>query len=189
MFCSTDPKELNKKEGPSEEAWISLIKGNKIVIRGRWSGIWSVKTELQIKLNFKKTRQMEGENWEGGRENEENGVQDLVRWRTGKMARWPWRWMEIWNWQEWGGRGHVQDEAETWDKGGTQESKRVALAVTHSIGDMEPEEATSCRQAGMPAELKEHQPIHKTFNSQFILSTRNSGTGGDRLETEGMANQ
>ena len=38
---------------------------------------------------------------------------------------------------------HVQDRTETWDKGGTQESKKVTWAVTHYTGDMEPEEATS----------------------------------------------
>ena len=30
-----------------------------------------------------------------------------------------------------------------WDKGGAQESMGVILAVTHYIGNMEPEEATS----------------------------------------------
>ena len=44
------------------------------------------------------------------------------------------------------------DETETWDKGGTQDSVRVTLAVTHYTGDMEPEEATSCSQAGTPVE-------------------------------------
>ena len=44
--------------------------------------------------------------------------------------------------------GHLQDETETWEKGGAQESMGVTLAVTHSIGDMEPEEATSCSQPG-----------------------------------------
>ena len=43
-------------------------------------------------------------------------------------------------------------ETETWDKGGTQESMGVTLAVTHSIGDMEHEEVTSCSQAGTPLE-------------------------------------
>ena len=37
-------------------------------------------------------------------------------------------------------------------KGGAQESVEVILAVTHSIGDMEPEEATSCIQRGTPVE-------------------------------------
>jgi len=36
---------------------------------------------------------------------------------------------------------------QTWNKGSTQESIRVSLAVTHSIGDTEPEGATSCNQA------------------------------------------
>jgi hypothetical protein len=34
-----------------------------------------------------------------------------------------------------------------WDKGDTQESVGVTLVMTHSIGDMKPEEATSSRQA------------------------------------------
>ena len=49
-------------------------------------------------------------------------------------------------------RRRLQDKTESWDKGGTQESMGVTLAVTHSIGDMEPEEATSCSQAGTPVE-------------------------------------
>jgi hypothetical protein len=36
MLYSTYPKKLNKKEGTSEEALISLRRGNKVVIRGRW---------------------------------------------------------------------------------------------------------------------------------------------------------
>ena len=48
--------------------------------------------------------------------------------------------------------GHLQEETKTWDKGGAQESMGVSLAVTHSIWDMEPEEATSCNQAGTPME-------------------------------------
>ena len=44
-------------------------------------------------------------------------------------------------------RGHIQDMTETCDEGGTQESMWMTLAVTHRIGDMEPEEATSCSQA------------------------------------------
>ena len=49
-------------------------------------------------------------------------------------------------------RGDLQDKTKTWDKGGAQESMGVTLAVTHYIGDMEPEEATSCSQAGTPVE-------------------------------------
>jgi hypothetical protein len=47
--------------------------------------------------------------------------------------------------------GHLQYE-ETWDKGNTQESMEVTLAVTHNTVDIEPEEATSCSQAGTPVE-------------------------------------
>ena len=39
--------------------------------------------------------------------------------------------------------GHLQDETETWDKGGTQESIGLTLAMTHYTGDMEPEVAAS----------------------------------------------
>ena len=78
--------------------------------------------------------------------------------------------------------------AETWDRAGTQESMGVTLAVTHSIGDMEHEEAISCCQAGTPVERQRHQLTHKTFDPKFIPSTRNAGTG-DGAETEGIANQ
>ena len=61
-----------------------------------------------------------------------------------------------------------QDETETWDKEGTQESMGVTLAVTHSIGDMEPEEASSCNHAGTPVEQKGHQPTQKTFDPKFL---------------------
>jgi hypothetical protein len=33
---SKEPKKLNEREGPSEEAWISLRRGNKIAIKERW---------------------------------------------------------------------------------------------------------------------------------------------------------
>ena len=48
--------------------------------------------------------------------------------------------------------GHLQDETETWNKGGTQESMGVTLAMNHYIGAMGPEEATSCSQTGIPVE-------------------------------------
>jgi hypothetical protein len=35
MIKPTDSKKLNKEEGPSEDAWISLRRGNKIVIGSR----------------------------------------------------------------------------------------------------------------------------------------------------------
>jgi hypothetical protein len=44
------------------------------------------------------------------------------------------------------GAGHLQHVTETWDRGGAQESMGVTLAVMHSIGGMEPEEATSYSQ-------------------------------------------
>ena len=42
MLHSTDPKKLNKKEGPSEDASIPLRRGNKIVMgdRGRKGTVW-----------------------------------------------------------------------------------------------------------------------------------------------------
>ena len=36
MLHSTDTKKLNKKEDPSKEAWVSLRRENKMVLRGRW---------------------------------------------------------------------------------------------------------------------------------------------------------
>ena len=48
--------------------------------------------------------------------------------------------------------GHLEDGSETWDKGGTQESMGVTLAVTHYIANVEPEEAISCSQIGTPVE-------------------------------------
>lgn len=82
----------------------------------------------------------------------------------------------------------LQDKTETWDKRGIQESMGVTLTVTHYTGDMEPKEATSCNQAGTPVERQRHPPMQKTFNPNFILSTRNAATR-DRTETEGLANQ
>ena len=80
MLQNTDPKKLSKSEGPSKEAWISLGRGNKIVIRTKWR---------------------EGTGREGNRR-----AQDMVWGRTGEMTRWPWKWMEICNWRGWvGGRG------------------------------------------------------------------------------------
>jgi hypothetical protein len=35
MLHSTDPKKINKKEGPSEDASILFRKGNKIIMGGR----------------------------------------------------------------------------------------------------------------------------------------------------------
>ena len=86
------------------------------------------------------------------------------------------------------GMGHLQAKTETWDKGGVEESVGVILTVTHYIENMEPEEAAFYSQAETPVEQQGYQLTHKTFNLQFILSTRNAGTG-DRAETEGIVNQ
>ena len=64
----------------------------------------------------------------------------------------------------------------------------VTLAVTHSTGDMKPEKAIFSCQAGTTEDRQGHQPTHKPFNPEFILSERNVGTG-DGAETERMANQ
>jgi hypothetical protein len=52
----------------------------------------------------------------------------------------------------WGGGEHLKDKTETWNKGGTQESVWVALAVIHYTVDMEPEEVTFFSQIGNPME-------------------------------------
>ena len=49
-----------------------------------------------------------------------------------------------------GSREHLQDETGTWNKGDSQESVVMSLAVIQRIEDIEPEEATSCSQAGIP---------------------------------------
>jgi hypothetical protein len=51
----------------------------------------------------------------------------------------------------WGVGEHLQEETD-WDKGGTQESMGVTLALTQSIGNLKLEEATSCSQARTPVE-------------------------------------
>jgi hypothetical protein len=48
---------------------------------------------------------------------------------------------------------------------------RVTLAVTHSIGDMEPEEATSCSQEGK-VEQQGNQHTHKTFDPKTTFGDR-----------------
>ena len=51
-----------------------------------------------------------------------------------------------------GGREHLQELSKSWDKRGTLESLRVSLAVTHSIGDKEPDAANFCSHSGTPVE-------------------------------------
>jgi hypothetical protein len=38
------------------------------------------------------------------------------------------------------------------------------------MGDWEPEIVTSCSQARLPMEEFGHQPSHKTFDPQFVLT-------------------
>jgi hypothetical protein len=54
--------------------------------------------------------------------------------------------------QRGGVRGHLQEDKKTWDKGRTQKSIGVSLAVTHRNVDMGREEATFCSQKGTPME-------------------------------------
>jgi hypothetical protein len=46
--------------------------------------------------------------------------------------------------------GYLENLQETWVWIGSQESVGVTLANSHSSGDMEPKEAISCSQAGIP---------------------------------------
>ena len=64
----------------------------------------------------------------------------------------------------------------------------VTLAVTCYTEDMQPEKVTSYSQAGTPVEQERYQFTHKTFNPNFIVSTRSTGTG-DGAETKAMVNQ
>jgi hypothetical protein len=52
---------------------------------------------------------------------------------------------------------------------------QVTLAETPNSGDMEPQEVTSCNQAGSPEEGWEHQLTYKPFDSKFVLSKRSAG--------------
>jgi hypothetical protein len=60
--------------------------------------------------------------------------------------------MGICNRPGWGVGRHLQDKTETWEKGGSQESTGMNLAVTDDIRDTEPEEVTFCTQAETPVE-------------------------------------
>ena len=60
----------------------------------------------------------------------------------------------------------------------------VSLAVTHSIGDMECEEATSCSQAGLPEEGGGHQSTHKVVNTKSVLLTRRAGIKMEERQRE-----
>jgi hypothetical protein len=80
-----------------------------------------------------------------------------------------------------GSGGHLQEETETWEKGDTQESMWVTLAVTYSIGDMEPEEGGHLLWPGRNPNGGIGTAFHhKTFDPKFIPSKRT----GDGAETE-----
>jgi hypothetical protein len=64
--------------------------------------------------------------------------------------------------------GLLQDETETWDMGGSQESMGVTLAVTHCIGDMEPEDATSCSQVGTRWSNRDTNPPTKLLTQNLF---------------------
>lgn len=73
-----------------------------------------------------------------------------------------------------GDQGTLKMWQKPMDTGNSQESMGVSLAVTHSFGDMDPEEAISYSQIGTPMEQKRHQPTQKTFNPP-IKNTRIGG--------------
>ena len=56
--------------------------------------------------------------------------------------------------------GHLQDELETWDKGGTQEPMGVTLAMAYNTGDIEPLVASQETKWSN----RDNQLTHKTFN-------------------------
>jgi hypothetical protein len=94
------------------------------------------------------------------------------------------------NLQQMGGgeEGYLQEEMETWDREGTQESVRpgmrgnhqesmgVALAVTHSTGNMRLERLPPvARQEPWWSDMDTSPPT-KLSSQNLILSTRNAET-------------
>ena len=75
------------------------------------------------------------------------------------------------------GRDHLQEETETTDKGGAQESMGVTLAVTHSIGDMDPREAASCGQTETPVEHRDTKPPIKLSTQNLACLQKMQGLG------------
>lgn len=82
--------------------------------------------------------------------------------------------------------GQVEGMTETWNNGSAQKSMRVSLTVTHSIRDMEPEEAVA---------RQEPQWNHRDTNLVTKVLTQNlpclkkKCRTGNRAESEGTANQ
>jgi hypothetical protein len=81
-----------------------------------------------------------------------------------------------------GRRGTSPGQDRDLDKRGTEEAMGASLAVTHSIGDMEPE-ATSCSQAGTLRETPTHPqnfhpkiyPVYKKFRDRGWSRDRGNG--------------
>jgi hypothetical protein len=88
---------------------------------------------------------------------------------------------------EYGGLGASQGHARDlrWER--LQKSMWRTLTETHSSGDVEPEEATSCSQAGTTMERERHQLTQKTFHSNISCLQKIQGWWME--QTEGMANQ
>ena len=123
----TDPKKLNKKKGPSEEAWVSLRRGNKIVLRGRW-------------------RERPGWNRGWG----EKWAVFRIRYEE-RPGKWPGSPENEWKSVAGGGCGHLKEVPETWI-GRLPRINGGDLSWDSSRGDTEPEEATLCSQTGPPVE-------------------------------------
>ena len=92
-----------------------------------------------------------------------------------------------WKYTTDGGQGHLQDKAETWDKGGTQESMGVSLAMIQALGiwNLKGHFLWSGRNPSGAIGTPTHP---HNFDPTCILTTNNAGTGNG-AETEGMVNQ
>jgi hypothetical protein len=150
MLQSTDPKKLGNKEGPREEVWISLRRGNKIDVGGGW--------RQGLREGVKRRRKM---GWRINREGNRDSDQLLGE------AGWEWEWKLV---------GCISGTSwwpETWEAMGSLWG--VTLAEIPTSEYVETEMATSCSQAALSVEGGAHQPIHKTFNLKFVLPTGSAG--------------
>lgn len=67
-------------------------------------------------------------------------------------------------------RGHLWDNSETRDRGGSEES--IGVTLPHLPGVLETEMATSYSQARLTVEGGGHESTHKAFDPKFVLHTR-----------------
>jgi hypothetical protein len=95
--------------------------------------------------------------------------------------------MEICNLLGRGGRGHLQDETETWDKGGTQESMGVTLTVTHNVGGLEHEEAIFCSKQEINWNDRNTNPTTKR-SAPNLSSLQEMQAQEIKENTEGISN-